>query len=405
MTPEQKMEKARTILILDHYFFGHLTMKLSLSEDATARTAWTDGKQLVYAPEFIEKLTLQQCVAINAHEVMHCAMGHFWRGDGKELKKWNVACDYEINGLLLKENFELPAGVLHNPAFDGLSAEEIYHKLPDDLGGKGGKGKGGKGKGETLKGGTGVPGQNESESDNDDPDDPDNFDPGKCGGVKPQNGSKSEKKESEANWKASTAQAAQMAKKQGLLPAHLAIPIKEVVDPPLPWFVLLRDFVEKTARNDYNFLRPNRRYVSGGIILPSLISEELPEVCIIVDTSGSTNDIQGEFAKEASGVLSAYRTRIRLIFCDAKVHKEEVYSTDELPIKLKPIGGGGTSFVPAFDYVAKKGYTPSCIIYLTDLYGTFPKQEPEYPVMWVTPNDEKAPFGQTVKFNLPHSHY
>jgi len=380
MNAKDKMDKARTILILDHYFFGHLTMKLSLSESDWCETAMTDGERLVYSPKYVDTLELQKCVGLNAHEVMHCAMGHFWRGEGKDHTKWNMACDYEINGILLKEKFELPDGALFDSAYDDLSAEQIYHRIPDT----GGGGKDGK-----EKEGKGQDGQGNG------------SDPGKCGGVMQGKGNKNEIEEKKAEWKSSVAQAVQMAKRQGLMSNNLLIPINDVLDPPLPWHVLLRDFVEKTARNDYNWMRPNRRYISDGIILPSLISEELPEVCIVIDTSGSTCGIQGDFAKEASGVLSAYRTTIRVLYSDAKVHLEEIYTSDDLPIKLKPVGGGGTSFVPAFDYIAKNRYTPSCMIYLTDMYGTFPSKEPEYPVMWITNNDEKGPFGMTVKFNTP----
>jgi len=368
MNAEERMNKARSILILEHYFFGHLTMKLHVSEDPTCKTAYTDGVSLRYSPKYIDSLEMAQCVGLNAHEVMHCAMGHFWRGEGKEERKWNRACDYEINSILLKEKFELPNGALFDTAYDNLSAEEIYHKLPDS------KNKEGEGEGK---------------------------DPGMCGGVEQNKGDKQKREELKAEWKSSSAQALQMSKNQGLVSNDLTLSIQNVIDPPLPWHVLLRDFVEKTARNDYNWMRPNRRYISNGIILPSLISEELPEVCITIDTSGSTYDIQGEFAKEASGVLYAYNTTIRILYSDAKVHLEEVYSSNELPIQLKPVGGGGTSFIPAFDYIAKNRYTPSCMIYLTDMYGTFPTKEPEYPVMWVTPNDIKGPFGQTVKFNTP----
>ena len=370
MNAKDKMEKARTILILDHCFFGHLTMKFSLSEDDACETAMTNGKKLVYSPKYIDELDLQKCVGLNAHEVMHCAMGHFWRGEGKEHEKWNIACDYEINGILLKEKFELPDGALFNANYDGLSAEQIYHRLPDMEGGK--KNKEG----------------NKS-------------DPGKCGGVTQAKGDKNDTEEQKAEWKSSVAQAAQMAKAQGLMSKHLNIPINDVLNPPLPWYVLLRDFVEKTARNDYNWMRPNRRYISNGIILPSLISEELPEVCIVIDTSGSTCGMQGDFAKEASSVLAAYHTTIRVLYSDAKVHLEEIYTSDDLPIKLKPVGGGGTSFIPAFDYIATHRYSPSCMIYLTDMYGTFPSKAPEYPVMWITNNDVKGPFGLTVKFNTP----
>jgi hypothetical protein len=37
------------------------------------------------------------------------------------------------------------------------------------------------------------------------------------------------------------------------------------------------------------------------------------------------------------------------------------------------------------------------LIYLTDLYGTFPEQPPGYPVIWAAINDQQAPFGTTIQ--------
>jgi predicted metal-dependent peptidase len=123
---------------------------------------------------------------------------------------------------------------------------------------------------------------------------------------------------------------------------------------------------------------------------------------IAVDTSGSIDrKALNHFAAEASGVLGAYDTTVRVIYCDTKVQKEEVFTKADLPMKMKPVGGGGTDFRPAFKYVDKKGYTPACLIYFTDMYGDFPRQEPDYPVMWLTATERKtAPFGQTVLFKM-----
>jgi predicted metal-dependent peptidase len=175
--------------------------------------------------------------------------------------------------------------------------------------------------------------------------------------------------------------------------------IDEMLNPILPWYILLRDFVEKSAHNDYDWTRPSRRYIGRHILPPSLISEQLPEIVIAIDTSGSISQEQlSRFSKEASSVLSAYDNTIRVIYCDAKVKKEEVFTRADLPMKLKPIGGGGTNFKPVFEYVNKQNITPACLIYFTDLHGNFPGKEPEYPTMWLTPNEQTAPFGTTILF-------
>jgi len=363
MNAEQKMLKARTNLVLDHPFFGCLALKMKLIEDKKVETAVTDGKSIDYNPSFIECLSNAETTGMLAHEVMHIALGHNWRQGDREHNKWNIACDYTINGNLEKAGFALPAGGLINHGeFDDMSAEEIYKVLPTQ------------------------PDKKDKSSD-----------PGGRGAVKK---SKDSTAKAKAEMKAAVNQALQIAK--GKLSTEILRQVQEILKTVVPWHVLLRDFVEMTARNDYNWSKPNRRYFSRGICLPSLISEELPEVVIAVDTSGSINKEQLDiFAAEASAVLGAYETTIRVIYCDARVQGEDVFTRADLPMTLKPVGGGGTNFTPVFEHIAKNEYAPSYLIYFTDLYGRFPKEEPDYPVMWLVTgkgNERKVPFGDVVKF-------
>jgi len=106
-------------------------------------------------------------------------------------------------------------------------------------------------------------------------------------------------------------------------------------------------------------------------------------------------------------VLGAYETTIRVIYCDVRVQGEKVFTRADLPLELELLGGGGTKFAPVFEHITKKAYTPSCLIYFTDLAGSFPSEAPDYPVMWLVPSKESkdrcgqertAPFGDVVKF-------
>lgn len=387
---ERKLRKARTDLILRHPFFGCIAMKLKLVEINFIPTAATDGVDLFYNPLWIESLSQAKVLGLMAHEIMHIALGHIWRVGTRDKKLWNEAADYAINGLLDSYKFSLPNGALTNHQYDNKCAEEIYKLL----------------KQQTQQTQQNQQGQNNQASSGQDQGDK-RFkgfaDPGGNGGVieypsHDENGQKTDITEAEANWKASLAQAVQVA--QGDLPENLKRLVSECINPAVPWRVLLRDFVEMSARNDYNWTRANRRHLQRGFILPSLLSEELPEVVIAIDTSGSIDKkMLDEFISEANEVLGSYDTTIRVIYCDAKVHKEDVFTRIDRPIKANPIGGGGTDFRPAFDYINKQGYIPSCLIYFTDLYGTFPKEEPEYPVMWLTKTRNKdVPFGKVVEF-------
>ena len=112
------MAKARTALILDHPFFGVLSLKLELIETHEVKTAATDGKRLIYNPDYIAKLSDKQRQGLVAHEVMHCALQHMVRRQYRDPKRFNKACDYAINGNLVKQGFVLPENGLINHDWD-----------------------------------------------------------------------------------------------------------------------------------------------------------------------------------------------------------------------------------------------------------------------------------------------
>lgn len=360
MNAAELLVRARTHLLYDYPLFGCLVMGLELVKSRKIPTAMTNGKKIKYNPEFVESLSLPELLFVLGHEVLHCALGHTWRGRGRDKKRWNKACDYTINGDLVKAGFTMPESALFDPQYVGLSAEEVYDRLP--------------------------PESEEQSAEGDDP--------GQTGGVEAVPAEA--RKELEARWQNAVKDAMKSTKEFGQLPGSLREQLERVVQPKMPWWVLLRDFVERTARNDYNWSRPNPRYLQRGFILPSLISEELPEIVIASDTSGSTREAWAQFEAEASGVLQAYRTTIHLLFCDAQIQAEHTLTSDDLPLHLESPGGGGTDFRPVFEHITRQGWEPACLIYLTDLYGSFPAQAPSYPVLWVRIGAGRAPWGEVI---------
>jgi len=409
-----KLTKARSLLVLDHPFFGALALKLNLIEDKRCPTACVNGKEIRYNPDWVESLTLKETLGLFAHEIMHLALGHPWRRGNRRGDVFNEAGDFIINNGLQETGFTLPSTKCIDSKYKDWATEEVYNDLlkqEEEKEGKGEEGEQGPDSEEDKDGtGSGKGDDKEEEKPDEGDDIPEEGeddkssekypDPGGCGGVVDAEGTEEERKDEEETWKASVSQAIQIGK--GDLPSELQRLIKEEnLDPPLPWFVLLRDFVERTARNDYSWSRPNPRYFSRNLVLPSLISDELPEVAIVIDTSGSIDEqALAYFAQEVSNVFEAYDTTLRVLHCDTKVHKEEEFTRADLPLSMKPVGGGGTNFAPAFEYIEEKGHTPVCMIYFTDMYGSFPDKAPDYPVMWVTgTKDKTAPFGTVVNFN------
>ena len=371
MNSLQKLTKARSLLLLDQPFFGCLVMRLKLKEDnVMTKTLTTDGKEILYNAEFVDTLTQQETVGVLAHETMHVALGHCWRMGKRDSQLWNTACDYPVNEIIAKAGLTLPDGCFFG--YPGESAEEIYSKLS-------------------------KPPQSQDQQSQDQSV---NKDPGHCGGVQPPK-TEEDCKQGELEWRAAIASALKVTEKT--LSADIARTFKEIVDPLVSWKVLLRDFVEKNARNDYDWTKPSKRYINQGIFMPSLRSEELPEVCLVIDTSGSIDEkALSTFLNEASQVLECYDTTARVICCDNRIHSEDLFTKEDLPLKIEPKGFGGTSFLPPFKHLEDEGITPSCLIYFTDLCcrrERFPQTEPDFPVMWLTNNKEKqAPWGWTVLF-------
>ena len=66
-----------------------------------------------------------------AHEVLHPALQHHTRRGDRDRKRWNMACDFAINPLLLDAGLTLPKDVLIDHRFRGMSAERIYNLIEE----------------------------------------------------------------------------------------------------------------------------------------------------------------------------------------------------------------------------------------------------------------------------------
>lgn len=192
----------------------------------------------------------------------------------------------------------------------------------------------------------------------------------------------------------------------GNLPGSMKTMIDDLVNPKIPWYNLLAQYIQKAVINDWKWVRPNKRLIGLDINLPSTVRENL-NVVVAVDTSGSISDEElTKFTSETHAILSSIASvRMTLIDCDIKIQNiveiENGQSLDgsKLPWEGRPwTGRGGTSFIPVFDYVEEHGMNPELLIYFTDGYGNFPSIEPSYPVVWVMTTDLQPPFGEIVEY-------
>lgn len=370
----QEYTKARSQLILSSPFFGTLALRLTPIEDDTIDTAATNGEFIKFNPKWFLKLREHERVGLIAHEVMHVALMHMLRRDHRDAHKWNIAADYVINLALKKSNFILPHTELLDDKYDGMSTEEVYNLLPDDL---------------------------------EDGNSPfrvillDGDDPGGCGGVMdhPSVGDGSASGKFEADIEVAVQQAAEAAKAMGKLPGHLQQLIEKALAPKVDWKMTLARFLRSNNKSDFTWIRPNRRFIAQGMYLPSLHTPCLEEIAVAVDTSGSISNAELEqFTGEITSILhDTNPERIHFLQCDTEVRADEEYTRENLPLKVTYEGRGGTRFSPVIDYINEKHPAVSALVYLTDLESNDFGTQPPYPVLWVTTASEEAPYGEVIK--------
>ena len=379
---QEEYRKAISRLLLDNPFFGALALRLTPIEDESIGTACTNGVNIRYNPKWFLKLKPPERSGLLAHEVMHVALLHMLRREGRDPKRWNIAGDYVINGALVKSGLVLPHTELLDHQYDDMSTEQVYELLPKDIGQNP--------RPTEVWLCTGKDGEITD-------------DPGGCGGVQdhPDLLDGQAVGKYEADLEVAIYQAAEAAKSIGKLPGHMQSLIEKALAPKVDWKMVLARFLRANNKSDFTWIRPNRRLISSGLYLPSLHTPCLEEIAIVTDSSGSVQDPElQQFTGETSAILHDLNPElIHFIQCDCEVHNDTTYTREDLPLKVKYEGRGGTAFSPAIKYVNEKYPNVAALIYLTDLEATDFGPEPRYPVLWVTTAAEEAPYGEVIKIN------
>jgi predicted metal-dependent peptidase len=358
---------ARIGLLLDHYFFGRLAMHLKLVEKTDIPTLAVDGKHIFYNPDFVlQKLTPALTQSAFIHEIMHCVSEHFIRRGGRDPATWNAAGDYMINPVIREAGFKLGEGWLFEDRFVGMSTEHIYDIL-----------------------------MQEQQRNKKQP--PPSFDEVLDGAH-----SAGEAAEIDLEWKINVQQAVAGAKALGKMPAGMKRFMEEIEEPQVPWQQVLQRFITEISRNDYSWSRLNKKYVPYGYCLPSLHSESMGILATGIDESGSVDG--PTLAAFGGEVLAAYEAthpeKLINIYCHSHISKVDEYEQGGEPPTFKSIETGGTDFRPPFRWLEKRDIKPAAFIYLTDGYGTFPEEQPDYPVLWCMTTDVVPPWGEHVRIKV-----
>ena len=374
---EGKLLKAKVELMTRSAFISTIALSIEHVFTDKCRTADVNGTRIRYNPDFVRKQTTPQFAGLIAHECWHIAFQHLARRGKKDPIIWNCAGDYIINYMLTKAGFEIPTGGLYDKKYDDQwTTDSVYDELiansvefdSNDL------------MLDLIEGGSGSADGEEGL--------------GKGGGD-----NELSKNSAITNIIVRARTQAQMAgKAKGEIPAEIHRQLEELLNPKLPWPVILHRFLDQKVREEYSWMRRNRRYSDD--YMPSLYSNSLGHLTFAIDTSGSIEDEElQEMLSEIKGIQQVFKpTKMTIIDCDSEIHAIHEISADTDILSLKFHGGGGTSFTPVLEHVKK--HPTQALIYFTDLYGEETLDPVDYPILWICTSDHTpASIGETVYVN------
>jgi predicted metal-dependent peptidase len=199
--------------------------------------------------------------------------------------------------------------------------------------------------------------------------------------------------------------AAAQASGAGRVPAALQRFISDLTEPKMDWRQMLRMNIQSIIRNNYSFMRPNRKSWHSGAILPGMTNDETIDVCIALDMSGSIGSDQAkDFLTEVKGIMDEYEDYSIKLWCfDTEVYNLATFTADngddleEYEIK----GGGGTDFMANWEFMKEQCIEPKRFIMFTDGYPCGSWGDEEYcETLFIIHGSEdiESPFGQFAHY-------
>jgi predicted metal-dependent peptidase len=378
----EKLVTARIGLLLRAPFFGNLATRLKLvNADSWLGTAATDGRNFYYNTEFCNKLKPKELEFLFGHEVLHNVYDHMGRvGLDRDPRLFNCAADFCVNADLIEQRIgDKINPCLYDAKYKGWSAEEVYDDLYknakkidindllgqmldehlDDEGENGG--------GEGDEEGNGRPRLSASE----------------------RAAIKDEIREA-------LLQAAQ-AVGAGNLPSGVKRLIKDLTKPVVNWRELLEQQIQSTIKDDFSWMKPNRRSWHMDAILPGTKQGTQIDVCVAIDTSGSISEQDlKDFLSEVQGIMEAYdEYKVRVITWDTSVYNPREFTSDNMEdiTSYEPGGGGGTDPMCVWEWLKDNDIEPKKLIMFTDycFFGWRPDEVKDYcDTVWVIKGNPDA---------------
>ena len=329
-------------------------IKICKTLDISLAAVSVEHKEIYVNP--LANLNEQGMRFVIAHEILHVALNHASRRQGRDRLLWNLACDFVINAWLIELQIGIaPEGIYFDKELAGKSADEIYLLIAQE---------------ERLR--------------------------KKLGTLRNKYAGEMTKKtqhgcdmlDDDTRYFSDFEDACKSALLRGVflhetigrgdLPADLVAEIKAINQPPIPWQVELAKWISERfplEENKRTYARPSRRQSSTpDIPRPKYIRPEELKFTktfgVVMDTSASMDK---KLLAKCLGAISSYSSAqevqmVRIIYCDAQPYDEGYVNIELLAQKIKVRGGGGTVLQPAIDLLERAKDFPddAPILILTD---------------------------------------
>jgi predicted metal-dependent peptidase len=382
---------SRVGLLINNPFWGNIASRLILVPDPGnwCKTAATDGRHIFFSSEFVNKLKPKEVTFLVGHEVLHAVYDHvgdFSRLNGRNVKLFNVACDFVVNQDLVEYKIGeriTTVPVLYDKKYNGMIAEEVYEDL--------------------FKNAKKVSIEDleklllDDHLDTDGSGDGDGDDDGRP------RLSAEERQQIKDELKESLLSAAQSVG-VGNVPMGIRRMLKDLTEPQMDWKQILQQQIESQVKNDFTYMRPSRRGWSCDAILPSMKHEPAVEAFVTMDMSGSISDKEIKvFMSELIGIMQQHQSfKIGVCTFDTKVYNYQEYTEDNFEeiYNYEIMGGGGTDFGCVFKFLEENEIETKQIVFLTD-GECYNWGNPDLaPTLWLIKNNHNkgivAPFGTTI---------
>ena len=365
-------------------FWGSIMMIGKTSVSDNCPTAMTNGRDETYGRKFMATLDDKELAFVVMHENMHKAYRHLttWKKlHDENAMLANAACDYVIN-LQLKDLDPIEAVIampmkdgkavgLVDEKYRGMNAKQVFDLLKQEGGGGGGG---------------------------------DGFDEHDWEGASELSDEDKKHLEREID---QAIRSGAMSQAIGDGAGNMPLDLAELMNPKVDWREQLREFVKAICVNKdtSSWRRPNRRFLSGDVYMPTMVGEKVGHIVIGRDTSGSMGTSErNATASECKGIVEEVSPeRIDMIDWDGAVESHQQFEGNNVSDQdiQNMRGGGGTDPTCVARYLKKKGIKPECVIILTEGYiDSWGDDElwQGVPVLWaiVGGNTAMSPHGKTI---------